>query len=61
MSEAANQPVPQPVIGYAGMTHLGINSLAAGAERGFTMVGFDPFISAAKRSDQARVSSLRSQ
>lgn len=42
MSEAANQPVPQPVIGYAGMTHLGINSLAAGAERGFTMVGFDP-------------------
>lgn len=32
----------EPVIGYAGMTHLGINSLAAAAERGFPVVGFDP-------------------
>lgn len=31
-----------PVIGFAGMTHLGLNSAVAGAERGFPMVGFDP-------------------
>ncbi|MEQ8502117.1 MAG: nucleotide sugar dehydrogenase [Sneathiellaceae bacterium] len=32
----------RPVIGYAGMTHLGLNSAVASAERGFTMVCFDP-------------------
>ena len=31
-----------PVIGYAGMTHLGINSAAAASERGFKVVCFDP-------------------
>jgi UDPglucose 6-dehydrogenase len=30
------------VIGYAGMTHLGLNSAVAAAERGFTTVCFDP-------------------
>src|ERR1019366_3465588 len=28
-------------IGFAGMTHLGLNSAVAAAERGFTVVGFD--------------------
>ena len=27
-------------IGFAGLTHLGLNSLVASAERGFTTVGF---------------------
>ena len=31
----------QPVIGFAGMTHLGINSAAAAAARGFQTVCFD--------------------
>jgi len=31
-----------PVIGFAGLTHLGINSAAAAAARGFQVVGFDP-------------------
>jgi UDPglucose 6-dehydrogenase len=31
-----------PVIGFAGMTHLGINSAAAAAARGFRTVCFDP-------------------
>ena len=31
----------QLVIGFAGLTHLGVNSLAAAAERGFDVVGFD--------------------
>jgi UDPglucose 6-dehydrogenase len=31
-----------PIIGYAGMTHLGLNSAVAAAERGFTVVCFDP-------------------
>lgn len=31
-----------PVVGYAGMTHLGLNSALASAERGFRMVCFDP-------------------
>jgi UDPglucose 6-dehydrogenase len=31
-----------PAIGYAGMTHLGLNSAVAAAERGFAVVGFDP-------------------
>jgi UDPglucose 6-dehydrogenase len=31
-----------PVVGFVGMTHLGVNSAAAGAERGFQIVCFDP-------------------
>jgi UDPglucose 6-dehydrogenase len=31
-----------PVIGFVGMTHLGVNSAAAAAARGFATVGFDP-------------------
>lgn len=31
-----------PVIGFVGMTHLGLNSAVAGAERGFSMICFDP-------------------
>ncbi len=31
-----------PTVGFAGMTHLGLVSSAAGAERGFDMVCFDP-------------------
>ena len=31
-----------PVIGYAGMTHLGLNSAAAAAENGFETVCYDP-------------------
>ena len=31
-----------PVIGYAGMTHLGLNSAAAAAEKGFETVCYDP-------------------
>ena len=30
-----------PVIGYAGMTHLGLNSAVAGADRGFELVCYD--------------------
>ncbi len=41
----------QPVIGFAGMTHLGLVSAVAAAERGFTVVGFDP--------EPARIDSLR--
>ena len=29
-------------IGFVGMTHLGINSTVAAAERGFSVIGFDP-------------------
>lgn len=32
----------KPVIGYAGMTHLGVNYAAASAARGFRTVCFDP-------------------
>ena len=31
-----------PIIGYAGMTHLGINSAVAAADKGFELVCFDP-------------------
>jgi len=41
-----------PVIGFAGMTHLGINSAAAAAARGYSTVWFDP--------DPARVGRLKS-
>lgn len=38
-----------PKIGYAGMSHLGINSLAATAARGFEVLGYDadPILTAA--------------
>lgn len=32
----------KPTIGFAGMTHLGLNSAVAAAEKGFTTIGFDP-------------------
>ncbi len=32
----------QPCVGFVGMTHLGLVSAVAGAERGFDMVCFDP-------------------
>jgi len=32
----------RPVIAYVGMTHLGLNSAVAGAEKGFEMICFDP-------------------
>lgn len=35
-------PTARPVIGYAGMTHLGINSIAAAAALGFSAIGYDP-------------------
>ncbi len=31
-----------PVVGFAGMTHLGLNSAVAMAEKGFTLICFDP-------------------
>src|SRR4051812_48887682 len=31
----------QPIIGFAGMTHLGLNSGVAAAEKGFNVLGFD--------------------
>jgi UDPglucose 6-dehydrogenase len=31
-----------PIIGFAGMTHLGLNSAAAAAARGFDVVGYHP-------------------
>ncbi|MFC3227169.1 nucleotide sugar dehydrogenase [Marinibaculum pumilum] len=41
----------KPVVGYAGMTHLGLNSAVASAERGFDMVCFDP--------DESRIAPLQ--
>jgi UDPglucose 6-dehydrogenase len=32
----------RPVIGFSGMTHLGLVSAVAAAERGFTVIAFDP-------------------
>lgn len=32
----------KPVIGFVGMTHLGLNSCVAAAEKGFELIGFDP-------------------
>src|SRR6476620_6639962 len=31
-----------PIIGYAGMTHLGLCSAIAAASKGFSVLGFDP-------------------
>ena len=39
---AKAQSMSMPVIGYAGMTHLGLNSAAAAAEKGFETICFDP-------------------
>lgn len=33
---------PSPTIGFAGMTHLGLNSAVAAAQKGSRVVGFDP-------------------
>ena len=41
-----------PIIGFAGMTHLGVNSIVAAAQKGFHAVGFD--------TDRARISTLQS-
>ena len=45
------------MIGFAGMTHLGLNSAAAAAERGFKVVGFDsdPGLCAALQDGRAPV------
>jgi UDPglucose 6-dehydrogenase len=40
----------RPVIGFAGMTHLGLNSAVASAERGFEVICFD--------GDEARIAAL---
>jgi UDPglucose 6-dehydrogenase len=40
----------RPVIGFAGMTHLGLNSAVASAERGFEVICFD--------RDEARIAAL---
>ena len=40
----------EPVIGFAGLTHLGLVSAAAAAARGFDVIAFDP--------DRARVASI---
>ncbi len=34
--------IGHPIIGYAGMTHLGLNSAVAAAQKGFRTVCFDP-------------------
>lgn len=41
----------QPVIGFAGMTHLGLVSGVSASEKGFSLVCFDP--------DAARITALR--
>lgn len=41
----------QPVIGFAGMTHLGLVSGVSASEKGFSLVCFDP--------DAARIAALR--
>jgi len=38
-------------VGFAGLTHLGINSAAAAAERGFAVVAFDPDAAVITRLD----------
>ena len=42
----------KPTIGFAGMTHLGLNSAVAAAQKGFNVIGFDP--------DMARIAPLAS-
>ena len=43
----------KPVIGFAGMTHLGVNSAAGALERGFRVVAFDDDVSVIKALRQA--------
>lgn len=38
----------RPTIGFAGMTHLGINSAVAAAERGFAVICYDPDVARIK-------------
>jgi UDPglucose 6-dehydrogenase len=45
-----SEGMSRPVIGFAGMTHLGLVSAICAAEKGFTVIGFDP--------DSARTSAL---
>jgi len=47
--------VTAPAIGYAGMTHLGLNSAVAAAERGFRVVCFDPDAALARRLTQGEL------
>jgi UDPglucose 6-dehydrogenase len=42
MHRQENNMTKNPTIGFAGMTHLGLNSAVAAAEKGFSVVGFDP-------------------
>jgi len=49
--QAIRPPAGAPVVGYAGMTHLGLNSAAAAAAKGFSVVAYDP--------DAARIAALR--
>jgi len=46
------------LVGFAGMTHLGVNSAAAALARGFRVVGYDPdreVIEALRRGDPPAV------
>jgi len=45
----------KPVVGYAGMTHLGINSAAAAAAHGFQTVCFDPDEDLIERLNQGKI------
>src|SRR4051794_10436909 len=40
-----------PIIGYAGMTHLGLCSAIAAASKGFSILGFDPDTDLVRRLD----------
>jgi len=44
-----------PVVAFVGMTHLGLNSVVAGAERGFTMIGYDPDPSLVERLNRGEM------
>ncbi len=41
-------------IGFAGLTHLGINSAVAAAERGFQVTGFDPNVAVVRALGEGR-------
>lgn len=44
----------KPLIGFIGMTHLGLNSLAAATGKGFPVIGFDPNADLVERLNQAK-------
>jgi UDPglucose 6-dehydrogenase len=44
-----------PVIGFAGMTHLGLLSAAAAADRGFQVVAYDAAPAAAAALESAEL------